>query len=134
VGPRRLSDVGVRPLNFTVRDNIFMDYPNDADGDSLRRVRDGGSDMSLPMTIDFSIDVPNESAARAVAALVSTHGFDPSISDNEGRGWWSVYCSKTMLATYDSVVSVQGQLNELAKPQGGICDGWETFGNSQSRP
>jgi hypothetical protein len=110
------------------------DYPNDPDGDSLRRVRDAGSDMSLPMTIDFSIDVPSESAARAVATLVSTHGFDPSISDNEGRGSWSVYCSKTMLATYDSVVAVRAQLNELAKPQGGTCDSWGTFGNSQSRP
>ena len=111
-----------------------MDYPNDADGDSLRRVRDSGSDMSLPMTIDFSIHVPNEGAARAVAALVSLHGFDPSISDNEGRGSWSVYCSMTMLATYDSVVSVKAHLNELTKPQGGICDGWVTFGNSQSAP
>jgi hypothetical protein len=111
-----------------------MDYPNDADGDSLRRVRDGGSDMSLPMTIDFSITVPNETAARAVADVVSTHGFDPSISDNEGRGSWSVYCSKTMLATYDSVVAVQAQLNELTKAHGGSCDGWGTFGNSQSAP
>ena len=70
------------------------------------------------MTIDFSIDVPSEIAARALAAVVTTHGFDPSISDNEGRGSWSVYCSKTMLATYESVISVQAQLNELAKPQG----------------
>ena len=86
------------------------------------------------MTIDFSIDVPSEIAARALAAVVTTHGFDPSISDNEGRGSWSVYCSKTMLATYESVISVQAQLNELAKPQGGICDGWVTFGNAPSTP
>jgi hypothetical protein len=107
-----------------------VDYPNDADGDSLRRVRDGGSDMSLPMTIDFAVKVSSESAARALADLVSTHGFDPSISDNDGRGSWSVYCSKTMLATYDGVVSVQAQLNELAKSHGGTTDGWGTFGNS----
>jgi hypothetical protein len=86
--------------------------------------------MSLPMTIDFSINVPDERAARAVADIVATHGFDPSISDNEGRGSWSVYCAKTMLATYDSVVSVQAQLSGLAKAHGGVCDGWGTFGNS----
>ncbi len=107
-----------------------MDYPQDADGDSLRRVRDAGSNMALPMTIDFSINAPNEIAARAIAALVSTHGFDPSISDNEGRGSWSVYCSKTMVATYDSVVAAQAQLNQLTNSQGGSCEGWETFGNS----
>lgn len=86
--------------------------------------------MALPMTIDFSINAPNEIAARAIAVLVSAHGFDPSISDNDGRGSWSVYCSKTMVATYDSVVAVQAQLNHLTKSQGGSCDGWETFGNS----
>lgn len=107
-----------------------MDYPNDSDGDSLRRVRDGGSDMSAPMTIDFSVSVPNESAARAVAEIVEESGFDPSISDNEGRGSWSVYCSMTMLATYESVTAVKAQLNELAKPLGGVCDGWATFGNA----
>jgi len=111
-----------------------MDYPNDADGDSLRRVREAGSDMSLPMTIDFAVDVASESAARAVASLVSTHGFDPSISDNEGRGFWSIYCSKTMLATYDAVVSVRALLNALTKAHGGSCDSWASFGNAQSRP
>jgi hypothetical protein len=111
-----------------------VDYPNDADGDSLRRVRDSGSDMSRPMTIDFSVNVPDEGTARAVADAVSMHGFDPSISDNEGRGAWSVYCAKTMLATYDSVLAAQAQLNELVKSHGGICDGWQTFGNSPASP
>ena len=82
------------------------------------------------MTIDFAVDVPSETAARAVATLVAAQGFDPSISDNEGRGFWSIYCSKSMLATYERVVSVQAQLNELAKPHGGTCASWATFGNS----
>jgi hypothetical protein len=106
-----------------------MDYPNDSDGESLRKVAEAGADMSLPMTIDFSVDVPDERAARAIAELVSTHGFDPSISDNAGSGAWSVYCSKTMLATYEGVVAVQAQLNELSKPHAGRCEGWQTFGN-----
>ena len=65
---------------------------------------EAGADMSLPMTIDFAVDVPDERAARAIAELVSTDGFDPSISDNGGSSTWSVYCSKTMLATYEGVV------------------------------
>ena len=28
-------------------------YPDDADGDALRRVASSGSDMALPMVIDF---------------------------------------------------------------------------------
>ena len=107
-----------------------MDFPNDADGDSLRRVVESGSDLSRPMSIDFTIKAPDEHAARHIAELVSAKGFDPSISDNDGRSSWSVYCSKFMLATYDGVVAVQAQLDELSRPHGGRCDGWGTFGNS----
>ena len=34
-------------------------FPNDADGDALRRVAER-SDMSQPMDIDFAINVPNQ--------------------------------------------------------------------------
>lgn len=107
-----------------------MDFPNDADGDSLRRVVECGSDLSQPMSIDFTIEAPNENAARRIADLASAQGFDPSISDNEGRSSWSVYCSKFMLATYEGVVAAQAQLNELSRLHGGRCDGWSTFGNA----
>lgn len=106
-----------------------MDYPNDSDGDSLRGIAEAGADMSLPMTIDFCVNAPDERAARAIAELVATHGFDPSISDNGGSGSWSVYCSKSMLATYAGVLAVQAQLNELSQPHEGRCDGWQSFGN-----
>ena len=44
-------------------------YPNDADGDALRRVAGSGADMSRPMTIDFSVASPNREAADQVAQL-----------------------------------------------------------------
>jgi Regulator of ribonuclease activity B len=106
-------------------------YPNDADGDALRNAAESGADMSLPMVIDFSVDVPDEYTARRVAEIVATHGFDPSIYEDHDSGSWNVYCSKSMLATYDGVVAVQAQLNELLSPHGGSCDGWGTFGNTQ---
>ncbi len=106
-------------------------YPNDADGDALRNVAEDGADMSLPMVIDFSVEVPDETSARRVAEIVAAHGFDPSISDHDDSDSWSVYCSKSMLATYEGVVAVQLELNELSSPHGGTCDGWGTFGNTQ---
>jgi len=107
-----------------------MDFPSDADGDSLRRVVESGSDLSRPMSIDFTIEAPDEHAARKIAELVSAQGFDPSIGDNEGRSSWSVYCSIFMLATYDGVVAAQAQLTEIASAHGGRCEGWGTFGNA----
>ena len=112
-------------------DDMSSSYPNDADGDALRKVAESGADMSRPMVIDFSVEVPDERTARRVAEVVATHGFDPSISEDDDSDSWSVYCSKSILATYEGVVAVQIELNELLSPHGGICDGWGTFGNTQ---
>ena len=35
------------------------DYPNDTDGDALRRIASLGNDMTRPMEIDFAVAVPS---------------------------------------------------------------------------
>jgi hypothetical protein len=121
-----------RPHSYStsLSDDMSSDYPNDADGDELRNVAESGADMSRAMVIDFSVAVPDERTARRVAEVVETNGFDPSISEDDDTGSWSVHCSKTMLATYEGVVAVQVWLNDLLSPYGGVCDGWGTFGNT----
>jgi hypothetical protein len=106
-------------------------YPDDADGDALRGVAGSGSDMTLPMVIDFTVDAPDETAARALATAVEAFGFDPSIYECPDDGSWIVSCSKSMLATYAAVVAARAQLNDIARPYGASCDGWGSFGNSQ---
>jgi hypothetical protein len=130
VRPRRSPAWSSGPSTSPL-DDMSTSYPNDADGDALRNVAESGADMSLPMVIDFSVEVPDERTARRVAEVVAAHGFDPSISEDDDSDSWSVYCSKSMLATYEGVVAVQVELNELLSPHGGICDGWGTFGNTQ---
>jgi hypothetical protein len=109
-------------------------YPDDADGDALRKVAEGGADMSRPMVIEFSVDVPDERAARRVAEVVAPAGFDPSLFHDDETDSWSVYCAKEMLATHENVIDVQSELNRLLQPHGGHCDGWGTFGNTQEEP
>jgi hypothetical protein len=110
---------------------VTADYPNDPDGDSLRQVASGGNDMAVPMIIDFSVAAPNEPSARAVAGAVEPRGFDPSIYQSPDNGSWNVYCSKSMLATYEGVVAARAELNEIARAFGAMCDGWASFGNSR---
>lgn len=111
---------------------MAIHYPDDADGDALRKVATAGADMSQPMVIEFSIEVPDPESARRIAERVSEHGFDPTIHTSDDDNAVSVYCAKTMLATYDGVVAEQARLTELSAPFGGSCDGWGTFGNTQS--
>ena len=105
-------------------------YPNDSDGDALRRVANDGSDMSRPMLIDFQVAMPDESAARALGDTAARLGYDVEIYDSpECSLPWTCQCSKRMVATYDGVIAVQQQLSELSAPLGGHPDGWGTFGN-----
>ena len=106
-----------------------IEFPADVDGDALRRVMQDGADMASSMVIDFWVVAPDERSARAIAVLVVTQGFDPSIADDGASSKWSVYCSKSMLATYEGVVAERTALNALIAPQGGHCDGWATYGN-----
>jgi hypothetical protein len=106
------------------------EYPDDADGLALRAVAGSGSDLSRPMVIDFSIRVADEASGQRIAALVEALGFDPSIHHDPDRDAWSIYASKSMLATYAGVLAARTQLNQLVQPHGATCDGWASFGNS----
>jgi hypothetical protein len=106
-------------------------YPDDADGDALRKVAESGADMSRPMVIELSVDVPDERSAPSVAEVVGLAGFDPSVFHDDETNSCSIYCTKKILATYENFVDAQADLNRLVQPYGGHCDGWGTFGNTQ---
>jgi regulator of RNase E activity RraB len=105
-------------------------YPNDADGEALRRVANDGSNMSKPMYINFQVAVPDESAAKGLAEAAYKLGYRVSIyASPECILPWTCECSTRMLATYKGVLAVQEELAELGKQFRGRPDGWGSFGN-----
>jgi hypothetical protein len=109
---------------------IRLYYPNDDDRDALRLVAENGADMSQPMKIEFSIDVPDVERARPLAERIAALGYIPDIFVDDETGSVSIYCAKTMLATHEGVVA-QSELNEICVPFAAECDGWITAGNRQ---
>jgi hypothetical protein len=107
-----------------------MDYPNDGDGDALRRLARDGNDMTRPMEIDFAVAVPNEAAGLAVAKVVEGLGYRTDVARDEETGDWTCYCSRSMVPTYAALADAQRELDRVAKPLGGASDGWGTFGNA----
>ena len=105
-------------------------YPNNDDGDALRRVASMGADMSRPMDIDFYVCVPDQHSGDSVACLASGRGYRTEVIYDDEDDAWDCYCTKTMLATYDRVVAAQRELDELSRPFRGRCDGWGTPGNA----
>ncbi|QDU31262.1 hypothetical protein ETAA8_64150 [Anatilimnocola aggregata] len=105
-----------------------QDYPADADGDALRGVAADGNDLNQPMQVDFPVVFASLAEAQTFLPTARSHGYDVEIGEIEDDQV-DVYCVRTMLLTYEAVVACQHELNELSKPFGGFCDGWETFGN-----
>jgi regulator of RNase E activity RraB len=107
------------------------EIPNDADGDTMRRVIAGGSDISRPMKIDFHIAAPNEEAAEKIASVVKQRGFEMDSYYDRDRGGLTCSCSRTMILSHSGLLHVQEELSELSGPHGGHTDGWGTFGNKE---
>jgi hypothetical protein len=101
-------------------------YPDDDDGDALRLVASGGADMSRPMTIEFTIAIPSIDSARPLAERIAAMGYVPHLFVDDEDGSVSLYCARSMLATYEGVVAAQSELNVLCEPVGANCDGWIT--------
>jgi hypothetical protein len=81
-----------------------MDFPDDADGDALRRVAER-SDMSKPTDIDFAVDVPSKRSGEEVQRLAAQRGFRPTLHFDETDQRWTCYCAKRVVPTYEAVIA-----------------------------
>ncbi len=109
---------------------MAINFPNDSDGDALRRLVDIGSDMTKPMYISFQVAVPDEAVAKALADVAWKRGYRVNMYASLGCTLpWTCECSTRMLATYENVLAIQAELAELASQFGGHPDGWGSFGN-----
>jgi hypothetical protein len=109
---------------------VSRDFPNDADGDALRLLVNGNSDLSKPMFINFQVAVPDETAAKGLADVAAKLGYRvETYASPECSLPWTCECSTRMLASYDGVIAIQLELAKLATPFGGHPDGWGSFGN-----
>jgi hypothetical protein len=104
-------------------------YPNDSDGDALRRVAADGNDMNAAMVIDFPVVIPAENPAKQFASIASTKGYKVHFWKHDDDPDWDVICTMEVVPTYANIVRIQRELNEWAEPFRGYCDSWGTFGN-----
>ena len=104
-------------------------FPDNADGDALRRLAESGADMTSPMVIDFAVAIPDESTGKAIALKAIEIGYKTSVDQDSESSEWTCHCSKAMFATYEDVLNCQLELDKIAVAFGGFVDGWGAFGN-----
>ena len=111
-----------------------MLYPNDANGDALRRMEAQGDDLTKPRNIDFTVVFVDASSAEQFAehfrvlgqkVSVALTGTDPAFP-------WDVVVVEHMVPSYDGITSFENLLQSVADGWGGHNDGWGCFSEPPS--
>lgn len=106
-----------------------MPFPNDTNGDVLRRMEAHGFDFANPHDVEFFAIFPSEDAADIVAKqYVADHKAGDRLENIEtkpvGGGSMQLILVKRMLVTYENVTQFENNLAERVKPNEGRLDGW----------
>lgn len=108
-------------------------FPNDENGDVLRRMRAHGDDLAVARTIDFALIFPTESGALQCAITLLKSGEKVRFSSYPGNTLhpWQVEVHPVMVPTHDAITRFEQMLEALAAQFGGRNDGWGSL--SQGR-
>jgi hypothetical protein len=114
-------------------------YPDDDDGNVLADIAAQGVDMSQPLDIEFPVSASDEAAALAIEKALAKAGYETSVEYDEGEldedgevdpddedfgPMWTVYAKVVMIPEYAEIIRIQADLDRLAAPFDGCCDGW----------
>lgn len=103
-----------------------MKYPDDANGDVLRRMEEAGDDLTRPRGVEFTVIFPNENAAKQFADHVSALGYAASaeLTETVADFPWDVIVVKQMVPSHEEIDAVEDSLQQVADIFGGRNDGW----------
>ena len=105
-------------------------FPNDDDGDALRKLQAQGVDLKKPRVMEFSCDAADMSVAQRIAARLNLLNFSCRIQEASAASSYpkpSVYIRRRMVPSYEAIVSMQRELDDLLAEFETHCDGWGTL-------
>ncbi|ESQ92352.1 ribonuclease E inhibitor RraB [Asticcacaulis benevestitus] len=113
---------------------MTIDFPNDENGDVLRRMQAAGDDLSQPRDIDFSLLFPDEGTAETFSAMMDAEGYEVELGpweaqsdDDANTGKWDVTVTRHMVPDHAAITQFEKELSGIAMPFGGRNDGWGCF-------
>jgi hypothetical protein len=108
---------------------VVLDFPDDENGEVLRRMQRSGDDLTRPREVDFTVVLPNEVAARELASKFVELGHIASIKRTGvvANLPWDVVVRKVMIPTHQAITNFEQELQMAAARLGGRNDGWGCF-------
>ncbi|WP_109485285.1 ribonuclease E inhibitor RraB [Occallatibacter savannae] len=104
-------------------------FPDDENGDVLRRMVSDGDDLSKPRDIDFVVVFSQEAAASLFADQIRQMGHQVTVDRTDtAEGFpWDARVVRYMVPEHGAISHFESQLAELAAHHGGRNDGWGCF-------
>lgn len=104
-------------------------FPDDANGDVLRRMLSSGDDLSRARIVDFTIVFPNQTSALSFAQLFKLKGYATDVERTASVATlpWDVVVKKSMVPEHHAITAFESELESAAGEFGGRNDGWGSF-------
>ena len=101
-------------------------FPNDENGQVLRRMQENGDDLTKVRTIEFVVVFPSKSAAEQFADHFRALGYRAQL---EQTGTvpelpWDAIVARNMIPSHSAISDFEAELGLFANPLGGRTDGW----------
>jgi Regulator of ribonuclease activity B len=104
-----------------------LEFPDNENGDVLRRMWTDGDDLSRPRTVDFEHQFSKKSGALLFLAEICGGESKVSISRAGQTDIWDVQISMYMVPTYAAITEAEARLGSIARRFGGSPDEWGCF-------
>ena len=108
------------------RNRDLENFPNDANGDVLRRMQADGDDLTVARDFDFSVIFPSEEAAIGFALHLLRNGQKVSLAPypEQEELPWEVTVHPRFVPTHANITNYERLLASDASTFGGRNDGW----------
>jgi hypothetical protein len=103
---------------------VAPNFPDDENGEVLRRMFEQGDDLSKPRIVAFCFAFADRSQALEFAAAVEERDLEVCISFYEEWDGWEVIVKRYMVPTHADISGLELSLTERTESVGGEADGW----------
>jgi hypothetical protein len=101
-----------------------LDFPNDENGRVLRRMYDGGDDLTQSRMVEFCFVFPDRELALAFVRDISDQTVQSCLSWYQAKLMWQVIVKRDMIPDHGAITEMEATLALKAEGVGGKADGW----------
>jgi hypothetical protein len=110
--------------HITGTKSLPTDFAKDDNGETLRRMYEGGDDLSKARDIDFLFIFPDRAQAQALVQQTPDK-FKASLSWLEEKSMWQVIAKRRMVPSHFGITGIESVLSKKAEQLGGKHTGWD---------